>query len=183
MGLLTQINKKKMYKWEKDKERNEKQSSNIFSWWVERSKLPVRRNYSTLPLQRAYLLTKSPPPPRGTASSSTGNPALGPEDQAMRQKKVSYHISVVTRATNSTKQRRSEVTHERLSVRSRKCAYLSKLGTAHATLLSPRSAPPSTLKPCQHCHTPTAAPPRSFFTNRARPQSPHSSTPCFLLTA
>lgn len=53
--------------------------------WRE-ANFQLRRNYSTLPLHRAYLLTKSPPPPWGTASS-TGNPPLAPEDETMRQKR------------------------------------------------------------------------------------------------
>lgn len=44
----------------------------------------LKRNYSTLPLQRVYLHTKSPPPHWGTVSS-TGNPPFRPKDQLQAQ--------------------------------------------------------------------------------------------------
>lgn len=141
-----------------------------------------RRNYSTLPLHRAYRLTKSPPPPRGTASSSTGNPPLGPGDRAARQKRRVITSAWFTRAANSNQRPRPEVIHGRVSVRSGKRAYFSELGTARATLLSPRCAHPAVkaLPTASHTRRCTATLPFSTAVHAHNPL--HSSTPRLLLT-
>lgn len=63
-----------------------------------------------------------------------------------------------------------------------KRAYFSELGTARATLLSPRSAHPAvkTLPTPPHTHRCTAT---LLFSPAVHAHNPlHSSTPCFLLT-
>lgn len=142
--------------------------------WRE-ANFQLRRNYSTLPLHRAYLLTKSPPPPRGTASS-TGNPPLGPEDQAMRQKRrviTSVWLQERLTLTSGEGQRSSVIECRSALGNVHILASLEQLTRPCFHLAVP---PPPTLKPCQHHHTPTAAPPRSFFTPTI-PSLVHSTFP------